>query len=62
MDSNENIAIASGTYTEYIPVMPHGAGRMVRNSFLEDSTWKGYYPEKMGYESAVLYEASQKWL
>jgi glycosyltransferase involved in cell wall biosynthesis len=59
MDSNENIAIASGTYTEYIPVMPHGAGRMVRNSFLEDSTWKGYYPEKMGYESAVLYEATR---
>ncbi|MGI8832516.1 MAG: glycosyltransferase [Nitrososphaeraceae archaeon] len=59
MDSNENIAIASGTYTQYIPVMPHGAGRMVRNSFLEDSTWKGYYPEKMGYESAVLYEAAR---
>jgi glycosyltransferase involved in cell wall biosynthesis len=59
MDSNEKIAIASGTYTQYIPVMPHGAGRMVRNSFLEDSTWKGYYPEKMGYESAVLYEATR---
>lgn len=59
MDSNENIAIASGTYTEYIPVMPHGAGRLVRNSFLEDSSWKGYYPEKMGYESAVLYEAAR---
>jgi glycosyltransferase involved in cell wall biosynthesis len=59
MDSNENIAIASGTYSEYTPVMPHGAGRMVRNSFLEDSIWKGYYPEKMGYESAVLYEAAR---
>ena len=59
MDSNENIAIASGTYTQYIPVMPHGAGRIVRNSFLEGSTWKGYYPEKMGYESAVLYEAAR---
>jgi glycosyltransferase involved in cell wall biosynthesis len=59
MDSDEKIAIASGTYSEHIPVMPHGAGRLVRNSFLEDSMWRGFYPEKMGYESAVLYEADR---
>ena len=59
MDSDEKIAIASGTYYENVPVMPHGAGRLVRNSFLEDSMWKGFYPEKMGYESAVLYEADR---
>ena len=59
MDSDEKIAIASGTYSEHIPVMPHGAGRLVSNSFLEDSVWRGFYPEKMGYESAVLYEADR---
>ena len=59
MNSNEKIAIASGTYAGYDPLMPHGAGRLVRNSFLEESSWKGYYPEKMGYESAVLYEATR---
>jgi glycosyltransferase involved in cell wall biosynthesis len=59
MDSDEKIAIASGTYSKNVPVMPHGAGRLVRNSFLEDSMWKGFYPEKMGYESAVLYEADR---
>lgn len=59
MNSDERIAIASGSYTEYVPVMPHGAGRLVRNSFLESSMWRGYYPEKMGYESAVLYEAER---
>ncbi len=59
MNSDQKIAISSGTYTEAVPVMPHGAGRLVRNSFLEDSIWKGYYPEKMGYESAVLYEANR---
>jgi glycosyltransferase involved in cell wall biosynthesis len=59
MDSDKKIAIASGTYSEHIPVMPHGAGRLVRNSFLEDSMWRGFYPEKMGYESAVLYEADR---
>jgi glycosyltransferase involved in cell wall biosynthesis len=59
MDSNEKIAIASGTYSEYAPAMPHGAGRLVNNSFLENTIWRGCYPEKMGYESAVLYEADR---
>jgi glycosyltransferase involved in cell wall biosynthesis len=59
MDSNEKIVIASGTYSEHVPVMPHGAGRLVNNSFLENSMWRGFYPEKMGYESAVLYEADR---
>jgi glycosyltransferase involved in cell wall biosynthesis len=59
MNSDEKIAIASGTYACYVPVMPHGAGRLVRNSFLEGSIWRGYYPEKMGYESAILYEAER---
>jgi glycosyltransferase involved in cell wall biosynthesis len=58
MDSNPSVAIASGNYSKYKPVMPHGAGRFIRNSSFEKSSWHGYYPEQMGYESAILYEAS----
>lgn len=58
MDSNPSVAIASGSYSKYKPVMPHGAGRIIRNSFFEKTFWHGYYPEQMGYESAILYEAS----
>lgn len=60
MDSHPNVAIVSGNYTKYKPVMPHGAGRFVRNSFFESAYWHGYYPEKMGYESAILYEANHR--
>lgn len=60
MDSLPNVAIVSGNYTKYKPVMPHGAGRFVRNSFFERAYWHGYYPEKMGYESAILYEANHR--
>lgn len=56
LDSNENVAIASGNYTNHKPEMPHGAGRFVRNSVFETTRWKGKYPEQMGYESAILYE------
>lgn len=59
MDTNPSVAIASGTYSEYKALMPHGAGRFIRNSFFERSIWHGYYPEQMGYESAILYEASR---
>lgn len=58
LDSNPAVAIASGTYTRYYSVMPHGAGRFIRNSFFEETSWHGYYPEQMGYESAILYEAN----
>jgi glycosyltransferase involved in cell wall biosynthesis len=60
MDSNPNVAIVSGNYTKYKPMMPHGAGRFIRNSFFENTYWHGYYPEKMGYESAILYEANYR--
>ncbi|HET7149388.1 MAG TPA: glycosyltransferase family A protein [Candidatus Nitrosopolaris sp.] len=58
MDSNPSVAIASGNYSKYRTVMPHGAGRFIRNSFFEKTIWHGYYPEQMGYESAILYEAT----
>ncbi|MFY9798013.1 MAG: glycosyltransferase family A protein [Candidatus Nitrosopolaris sp.] len=58
MDSNLQTAVVSGNYARHKPSMPHGAGRFVRNSFFENASWHGYYPEQMGFESAVLYEAN----
>lgn len=59
MDSDPLVAIASGSHSKYKPLMPHGAGRFIRNSFFEGTMWHGCYPEQMGYESAILYEASR---
>ncbi len=59
MDAKPGAAIVSGNYAKYRPFMPHGAGRFIRNSFFEETSWQGYYPEQMGYESAVIYEASR---
>jgi glycosyltransferase involved in cell wall biosynthesis len=59
LDSNHPIAIASGTYSRHKHVMPHGAGRFVRSSFFQRTVWGGLYPEQMGYESAMLYEAKR---
>jgi glycosyltransferase involved in cell wall biosynthesis len=59
MDKHTDIAIASGNYTKYVPEKPHGAGRFVRNTFFEQTQWRGLYPELMGYESAILYESER---
>ena len=52
MDNNTDYAIVSGNIDDGSYKTPRGAGRFVRNSFF----YKEYaqYPEKMGYESAVL--------
>src|SRR5437870_13893052 len=60
MNSNPSVAIASGSYGGYKHFMPHGAGRFVKNSFFRQTIWNGLYPEQMGYESAILYEASRR--
>ena len=57
LDSNLGISICSGQHGKGISSLPHGAGRFVRTSFFENTRWNGYYPEKMGYESAILYES-----
>jgi glycosyltransferase involved in cell wall biosynthesis len=57
MDSNPDIAIASGNFDENVHVAPHGAGRLVRNSFFFKN--HGLYPEKMGYESLILHTAAR---
>ena len=52
MDNNTDYAIVSGNIDDGSYKTPRGAGRFVRNSFF----YKEYaqYPEKMGYESAIL--------
>ena len=55
MNANPKLAIVSGTYNDNIDKVPLGGGRFVRNSFFIPKY--EYYPEKMGYESAILYMA-----
>ena len=52
MDRNKDYAVVSGNFDGVGYKTPRGAGRFVRNSFF----YKEYhhYPEKMGYESAIL--------
>ncbi|MGI0021834.1 MAG: glycosyltransferase family A protein [Nitrososphaeraceae archaeon] len=57
MDTDPMIAIASGNYDDKTIVAPHGAGRFVRTSFFDSH--HSLYPEKMGYESLVLYTANR---
>ncbi|HVX01752.1 MAG TPA: glycosyltransferase family A protein [Nitrososphaera sp.] len=56
MDADSKIAIASGNYEDKRTIAPHGAGRFVRTEFFD--VHHGLYPEKMGYESLVLYSAT----
>jgi len=55
MDSDPLVAIASGEYNNDTSSKPRGSGRFVRNSFFVSVL--GYYPERIGYESAILYIA-----
>jgi glycosyltransferase involved in cell wall biosynthesis len=56
MDADPKIALASGNIDDNLYVTPRGGGRFVRNSFFQ--IVHGRYPEKIGYESAILYTAS----
>ena len=60
MDSDSSIAIASGNYDDMKCITPQGAGRFIRNSFF--TSVHGYYPERMGYETVLLYSAIQNHL
>jgi hypothetical protein len=55
MSNNQNIVIASGTYDANKFSTPLGAGRLINNSFFENT--QKFYPEIMGYESFILYAA-----
>jgi len=52
MDRNKDYAVVSGNFGGVGYKTPRGAGRFVRNSFFYDEYH--HYPEKMGYESAIL--------
>jgi len=54
---NPHIVIASGNFDDNRYVTPHGAGRFVNNKFFEKND--GFYPEKIGYESFILYKATK---
>ncbi|MDF2736599.1 MAG: pgaC [Nitrososphaeraceae archaeon] len=57
MDEDISLACVSGDYGDNKSIMPHGAGRFIRNTFFQDTRWKGFYPDRMGYEAAILFEA-----
>jgi len=54
-DNDKNLVIVSGDFELKVEKSPHGAGRLVRQSFF----FKYYdkYPEIMGYESEILHRA-----
>ena len=56
VEKGRKIAIASGNYEDRRAIAPHGAGRFIRTDFFDN--YHGLYPEKMGYESLVLYSAT----
>ena len=58
MDQNENKVYVSGNYEPSRYNAPRGAGRFVRSSYF-DKYYK-FYPERMGYETVLLYEADMR--
>jgi hypothetical protein len=60
MDSDPLIAVASGEYKNDTSDKPRGSGRFVRNDFFDSVL--NYYPERIGYESAILYIALKNCL
>jgi hypothetical protein len=60
MDSRSDLVFVSGNCPGCRSNAPRGAGRFVRNSVFNKLMWNGYYPEQMGYESVILYEANRK--
>ncbi len=52
MDRNKDYAVVSGNFGGVGYKTPRGAGRFVRKSFFNNEYH--HYPEKMGYESAIL--------
>lgn len=59
MNSNKKLMAVSGDAENSSNLVPRGNGRFIRNSIFEKTIWHGFYPEKMGYESAILYEAER---
>jgi glycosyltransferase involved in cell wall biosynthesis len=57
LDNNSSFVVVSGDYDNQNTEFPHGAGRFVSNKFFERTQWNNRYPERIGHETAILYEA-----
>lgn len=55
MEQDSTVVAASGDFPSHKQMMPHGAGRFVRQSFFFEHYTK--YPEIVGYESEILFKA-----
>lgn len=55
MDKNQNTVFVSGNYEKSKYNVPRGSGRFVRSSYFNE--FHKFYPERMGYETVILYEA-----
>ena len=55
MDKNRNHVFVSGNYDDNNYTAPRGSGRFVRSSYFDE--FYEYYPEKMGYEIAIIHTA-----
>ncbi len=55
MDENSNHVFVSGIYDNNKYSIPLGSGRFVRTSYFDE--FYEYYPEKMGYETAIIHTA-----
>ncbi|MDR4513036.1 MAG: glycosyltransferase family 2 protein [Nitrososphaeraceae archaeon] len=59
LNSDPKLMAASGDDRNSSNMFPRGTGRFIRNKLFAKTVWKGYYPERMGYESAILYEGER---
>jgi len=55
MDKNQDTVFASGNYEKSKYNVPRGSGRFVRSTYFNE--FHEFYPERMGYETVILYEA-----
>jgi glycosyltransferase involved in cell wall biosynthesis len=55
MDNNQDMVFVSGNYEKSKYNVPRGSGRFVRSSYF--GKYHKFYPERMGYETVILYEA-----
>ena len=58
LGDNPEIVITSGNYDDNTYVAPHGAGRLVNNTFFEKNL--KFYPLIIGYESFILHSARKE--
>lgn len=58
LSDNPDVVITSGNYDDNRYIAPHGAGRLVNNTFFEKNL--KFYPQIIGYESFILHAARKE--